>query len=185
MLLFEYLSRRYFAQALIAAVLVGGLSGCGFQAMYGSRVGPARNAAANTGDVVSDMAYVDVAPIADRVGQLVRNRLLDLLHPDGMADVPVFRLTAVLSEAREGLAIQQDDSTTRYNLRLTAKFRLIDSRDGAELLNLTTRAIAAYNVVQSDYANLISEKDARKRAALSVAEGIQDRIAVYFSRRRE
>ncbi len=136
------------------------------------------------GNTISDMAYVEVVPIGDRVGQSVRNQLLDLLHPRGMVDRPVFRLVVTLDESREGLAIQQDDSTTRYNLRLIAKFRLTDTRNGAELLNGATRAIAAYNVVRSDYANLISERDARKRAAHSVAEGIQNRIAVYFSRRR-
>ena len=136
------------------------------------------------GNTISDMAYVEVVPIGDRVGQSVRNQLLDLLHPRGMVDRPVFRLVVTLDESREGLAIQQDDSTTRYNLRLIAKFRLTDTRNGAELLNGATRAIAAYNVVRSDYANLISERDARKRATHSVAEGIQNRIAVYFSRRR-
>ena len=160
----------------------GLLAGCGFQPLHG--VG---NVAANGTagvSVASDMAYVQVQPIADRVGQSVRNQLLDLLHPRGMSDRPVFRLVVTLKESRDGLAIQQDDSTTRYNLRLAARFRLTDTRNGAELLEGTTRAIAAYNVVRSDYANLISERDARKRAAHSVAERIQSRVAVYFSRRR-
>ncbi len=156
------------------------LASCGFQPLHGSHKGSAGRA----GNVINDMAYVEVAPIADRVGQTVRNQLLDLLHPRGTADRPQFRLIIVLTESLEGLAIEQDDSATRYNLRLTAHFRLTNSRDGVELLNGTTRAIAAYNVVRSDYANLISERDARKRTAFSVAEGIQSRIAVYFSRQR-
>jgi LPS-assembly lipoprotein len=164
--------------------LVGFLTGCGFQPLYGSSVGTKSNTTLYAGDVISDMAYVEVDPIAERVGQLVRNQLLDLLHPVGMREKPVFRLVVSLKETVEGLAIQQDDTTTRYNLRLVAQFRLTDTRDGAQALKATTRAIAAYNVVQSDYANLISHKDARKRAAFSVAEGIQSRIAVYFSRRR-
>jgi hypothetical protein len=47
-----------------------------------------------------------------------------------------------------------------------------------------TLAISAFNVVRSDYANLISERDAVGRAARSLADGIQSRIAVYFSRLR-
>ena len=172
------------ARALIGAAVAGLLAGCGFQPLHGNRANLTRNTSLSGGNVISDMAYVEVAPIADRVGQSVRNQLLDLLHPRGMVDRPVFRLVVTLVERQEGLAIQQDDSATRYNLRLAGQFSLIDTRNGAELLRGTARAIAAYNVVLSDYANLISQKDARKRAAYSMAEGIQSRIAVYFSRRR-
>jgi len=159
----------------------GLLAGCGFQPLHGSHKGSAGHA----DNIISDMALVEVAPIADRVGQMVRNQLLDLLHPGATADRPLFRLTVILTEGLEGLAIEQDDSATRYNLLLAAHFRLSNSRDGVELLKGTTRAIAAYNVVRSDYANLISERDARKRTALSVAGKIQRLIAVYFSRQRE
>ena len=129
------------------------------------------------------MTYVAVATIPDRAGQLVRKELLDRLHAGGAAAKPVFRLTVQLKESREGIAFQQDDSATRFNLRLSARFELVDSRNGASLLKGYSRAIAAYNVVRSDYANLISERDAQKRAANSVADGIQSQIAVFFSRR--
>ena len=154
------------------------LANCGFQPLHGSRAGPV------AGSTVSDMSYVMVAAIPDRTGQLVRNNLLDRLHAGGMAAKPVFRLIVHLKESREGIAFQQDDSATRFNLRLSARFELVDSRDGASLLKGHTRAIAAYNVVRSDYANLISQRDAQKRAANSVADGIQKRIAVFFSRLR-
>ena len=180
MLLSNLISRRYLARALMYGAVGGLLAGCGFQPLH-SRRGKSSNA---SGNILSDMAYVEVAPIADRVGQMVRNQLLDLLHPRGMMDRPVFRLVVTLVETQEGLAIQQDDSTTRYNLRLVAQFKLTDTRDGADLLKGTARAIAAYSIVLADYANLASQKDARKRAAHSMAENIQNRIAVYISRRR-
>ena len=160
---------------MCCALTAGIVSACGFQPLHGRANGERGSGA--SGSTISDMAYVRIAPIADRAGLLVRNRLLDRMHPRGLAEQPVFRLTVVLSESREGLAFQQDDSATRFNLRLSADFKLIDTRDGSELLQGTARAIAAY-------ANLISQRDARRRAAHNVAEGIQDRIAVYFSRRR-
>jgi len=169
--------------ALLCALTLGAVTGCGFQPLHGhSDKGRAGSAAGST---LSDMAYVKVAPIADRVGQLVHNHLRERMQPRGAAARPVFRLTTTLSENREGLAFQQDDSATRYNLRLSAHFVLTDRRNGTELLQGSFRAIAAYNVVRSDYANLVSLRDARRRAAYSVAEGIEGRIAVYFSRRRE
>ena len=163
---------------LCGLILLFLLANCGFQPLHGSRAGPV------AGSTVSDMSYVMVAAIPDRTGQLVRNKLLDRLHAGGMAAKPVFRLIVHLKESREGIAFQQGDSATRFNLRLSARFELVDSRDGASLLKGHTRAIAAYNVVRSDYANLISQRDAQKRAANSVVDGIQNRIAVYFSRLR-
>lgn len=164
--------------ALGGLILLFLLANCGFQPLHGSRAGPV------LGSTVSDMVYVAVAAIPDRAGQLVRNELLDRLHAGGMAARPVFRLIVHLKESREGIAFQQDDSATRFNLRLSARFELVASRNGASLLKGRTHAIAAYNVVRSDYANLISQRDAQKRAAYSVADGIQNRIAVFFSRLR-
>jgi len=128
------------------------------------------------------MPYVAVAAIPGRAGQIVRNKLLNLLHLKIAADQPVFKLSVSLKESREGMAFQQDDSATRFNLRLTAQFKLTDIRNGQSLLVSNARAISAYNVVRSDYANLINRRDALRRAAESVAESIRDRIAVYFSR---
>jgi LPS-assembly lipoprotein len=152
------------------------LAGCGFRPLHGP--------AAQGASTISDMAYVEVAPIPERIGQLVRDRLLDIMHPDGTMARPVYRLEVAVAEVREGLAFERDDSVTRFNLRLTANFSLIDKRAGREVTKGNTRAVAAYNVVRSDYANVISQRDARRRAAHSVASGIQKRLAVYFARLR-
>ncbi len=163
---------------LVCVLLLLGLANCGFQPLYG------KQARQYAGGVVSDMSYVAVDAIPERAGQLVRNQLLERLHPRGRAARPVYRLTIRLSESREGIAFQQDDSATRFNLRLIADFELADTRSGTTVLKGHTRAISAYNVVRSDYANLISERDALKRAAGSLADGIQSRVAVFFSRLR-
>ena len=145
------------------------LGNCGFQPLHGKR------------SQINGMPSVAVAAIPDRAGQIVRNKLLDLLQLKSVADRPVFKLSVSLKESREGMAFQQDDRATRFNLRLTAQFKLTDIRTGQSLLVGNARAISAYNVVRSDYANLINRRDALRRAAERVAEGIRDRIAVYFS----
>ena len=88
--------------ALLCSLAIGALAGCGFQPLYGQN-GKGQAAAAK-GTTLSDMAYVKVAAIPDRVGQLVHNHLRDRIHPRGMASRPVFRLSTTLSESREGLA---------------------------------------------------------------------------------
>jgi len=152
------------------------LGNCGFQPLHG------KQSQINAVDTINVMPYVAVAAIPDRAGQMVRSKLLDRLHLKGAADRPIFKLSVSLKESREGMAFQQDDSATRFNLRLTAQFKLTNIRTGQSLLQGNAQAIAAYNVVRSDYANLINRRDALRRAAESVAENIRHRIAVYISR---
>ena len=168
--------RLILLRALACAIPLILFTNCGFQPLYGTPSGQKR------AGTVADMSYVAAATIPDRSGQLVRNQLLDRLHPLGAAKRPLFRLQVKLDESREGVAFEQDDSATRFNLRLSAQFELIDTRKGVSLLKGHTRAIAAYNVVRSDYANLISQRDALQRAADSLADSIQRQIVIYFQR---
>lgn len=167
-----------FLRCFACLIILFSVANCGFQPLHGTRAGQ------TSGTMISDMSYVAVDTIPNRAGQLVRNQLLDRLHPKGVAGRSVFRLKVKLIESLEGIAFQQDDSATRFNLQLSAQFVLTDNRNGAVVFEGQTRAIAAYNVVRSDYANLISERDALKRAAKSLANGIQGRIAVFFLRLR-
>ena len=165
------------------------LAGCGFQPVYKG---------GDRGVTVPQMAAISVAPIddrlgwtralsesADRLGQVVRNHLLDLLTPRGAPARPLYRLEVKLRETKDGLALEQDESVTRFNLTLHATFEMNDLRTDQMMLEGSTRAIAAYNVVRSDYANLIAERDARSRSSQEVAQEIKTRIAVYFRRQAQ
>ena len=163
------------ARQLGAGLVLLLVAACGFQPLHGER--------GRAGTTATDLAYVSVSPIPQRNGQLVRNELIELLRKAGPQGRPVFRLDIQLNEAREGLAFSRDDNVTRYNLRLNVSYLLVDERNGDDILKGQTRAIAAYNVVQSDYANLIAERDARARAARDIAEDIRTRLAVFFSNR--
>ncbi len=168
--------RRKFGRLGVSLLLGLAVAGCGFQPVY---KGGAR------GGTVPQMAAISVAPIDDRLGQVVRNHLLDLLTPRGAPARPLYRLEVELRETKDGLALEQDESVTRFNLTLHATFEMNDLRTDQTILEGKTRAIAAYNVVRSDYANLIAERDARSRSSQEVAQEIKTRIAVYFRRQRQ
>jgi LPS-assembly lipoprotein len=85
-----------------------------------------------------------------------------------------------LEEAKEGLAIQIDNTITRFNLTLTANYFLTDARTGTAVTAGSLRATASYNVLQSDFANVIAERDAQQRAARNVADELKTRLAVFF-----
>jgi LPS-assembly lipoprotein len=162
-------------KASLICLLFLSLAACGFQPLYGS--------ATQNADVQVKLAEIYIPPIQGRTGQILRNELLDLTTPKGVPAKPQYQLTIGLQESKAGLAIQEDDTTTRFNLTLNTSFKLIDTSDGQKIYTGSTQTIASYNVVASDFANLSAEINAEKRAALVAAEQIHQQLSVYFSGR--
>ncbi|MEL7030083.1 MAG: LPS assembly lipoprotein LptE, partial [Pseudomonadota bacterium] len=151
------------------------LSACGFQPLYAERTGPAADA----------LRQIAVPPIddPDPAGWLVRRDLERRLDPNAQAADPAYRLDVRLSERRTPLGIQIDASVTRYNYRLTGNFRLVDLADGATLVSGNSESISSYNVVNSQFATLAAEEDAREKAAQQLGADIQLQLALFFSER--
>ena len=83
---------------------------------------------------------------------------------------------------REGVAFEKDESVTRFNLTVSASYQLVEIGTGSILSSGATRSVAAFNVVQSEFANISAEADAERRAALAVGENIWIRLGVYFAK---
>ena len=163
------------ARAAVLAAAAISLAGCGFRPLY---------AVGTTPDGMSSyfgQVYVD--PIPGRQGVHLRNQLLDAMTPDGTPTHAAYNLNVQLSDTKEGLAIQENTQITRYNYTLTAKYELRDAVSNEVLDKGTARAIAAYNVVDSQFGTQAAERDAQERAAREVGEDIRLRIGLYFENR--
>lgn len=162
--------------AVLAAILAVGLAGCGFRPLYAERTG---------GDgVASDAAAVRIAPIPDRAGQILRNELIDRLNPAGEPDEPRYALEVRLAVAKLGLGIRKDETATRASLRFRSTFRLRDSDTRAIVYASRAGAVTSYNIVDSEYATIASERAARRRGLVLIADSIALRLAAYFNRLR-
>jgi LPS-assembly lipoprotein len=156
---------------LVAALF--GLSACGFEPLYGEQ---------DNGAATEDlMSRVFVPPIADRLGQLVRIELTNRLTPRP-AQEPLYVVSVEVSEARQGLAVRRDDSATRANLILNAQFVLSRTSGGDPLLSGEIRSTNGFDILVSDFATLAAKKDARRRGARDIADGIVDRLSLFLSR---
>lgn len=153
------------------------LSACGFEPLYGG----------NQDGYSTDqlLEFIQVAPIADRTGQLVRIELTNRLTPTSPAPKPLYTLLVTLSESKAGLAVQKDSSTTRANLSISAEFRLIEIGSGRSLTQGNVRSVNSYDILLSDFATLAAEADARERGAKDLADGIVDRLSIYLSRAQD
>ncbi|GER01561.1 twin-arginine translocation pathway signal protein [Iodidimonas gelatinilytica] len=169
--------------ARITLLLAFLLAGCGFQPIYGTN-GPAAGTGAGTAfeDLTEAFAGIDVAPMRDRVGQKLRNDLVSTLTPRGEAGTPRYSLQMELKERFEGYAFREDRAITRQRLQLDARMVLVDLESGEIALSDDLSAWMAYDVVQSDFANLSAERDARDRAAAQLVDKVVARLARYFRR---
>ncbi|MFQ5348242.1 MAG: LPS assembly lipoprotein LptE [Rhodothalassiaceae bacterium] len=160
--------------ALLFCLLLGG---CGFSPLYA----PAGTGAAAAGsDVPKALATVEVASARDRVGQELRNHLIAMLTPRGYPAAARYRLEFDLDEQVEGFAFRSDRAVTRERLRLHARYRLRDLATDSWVIEAETDAASSYDVVQSDFANISAQRDARSRASAMLAQRIAAHLARHF-----
>jgi LPS-assembly lipoprotein len=169
------LARMPAASVLVAMALVAALpalSGCGFRPLYGD--------AGQRGSTGANLADIQISPIANRSGQMLRNTLLDRLTPQGTPRGARWRLDVALASSSEGVGILQNETVTRVNYRLDASFQLVEVTTGKPVLVRSARSIASYNVPTSEFANVVASRDAEARAIEDIADEIRTRLAIYF-----
>jgi LPS-assembly lipoprotein len=150
------------------------LGGCGFR--------PLLKPAGDTAGVREELAAVQVPALTGRVGYLVRDGLLDQLNPTG-AQVPSrYQLAIRLRRRTAALGIQLNNTITRFNLTVIARFSLLDASSQRVLYSSTIRRVASYNAIRAPYAELSAELDAERRAAREVSNDIRTQLAIHFVR---
>jgi len=147
------------------------LGACGFRPLY--------EAGGSSRAMQQHLAGIEVAPIADRLGQVMRNRLLDRLNTGGAAD---YRMTVTLEQSTQGYGIRPDAAATQEQLTLVAHV-MFTKLDGEEIVFLEDmRARTSYDLVLSDFASVTQREDSARRLALELAERIHRRLALYFTK---
>jgi LPS-assembly lipoprotein len=154
-------------RALALAMMLT-LGACGLKPMY---------AGGSSGQVASGLTAIQVAPIPDRAGWLVRNALVDRLG--GESANPAYRLEVELDDNLIAFGIRGDSTTTRERRTLRARYRLVEIGTGEVVLDATAGSDAGIDVVSSEYATVAAEQSAQERLATMIADQMVSRIAVY------
>ena len=158
--------------AVLLSLALGAIGGCGFTPMYASNP--------KGEGVVADFAGVKVAPIPERIGQVVWNHLLDRLNPSGEPGTPDFLLKVSLAENTLGYGFRSDAAVTRESYTLEGTFQLVDQKTGEVAFEDTQRSVQSFDLVQSDFANYSARQDAKARTAEELANLIALRLGLYF-----
>ncbi|MBV1901021.1 MAG: hypothetical protein KUG56_05045 [Kordiimonadaceae bacterium] len=156
---------------IIAVISLMLLTACGFKPLY--------EAGGSSAAMQAVLASVDVSPIDDRLGQIMRNRLIDRLNISGPQK---YRLDVVLEQTAEGYGVRPDAATTQEQLTVVAIVRLVSLTTDEVLFDERLRARSSFDIVLSDFATVMQREDTARRLALELAERIHRRLALQFSR---
>jgi len=157
---------------LAAATVCLITAACGFQPLYGDRGGSASLAA--------QLASIRVAQITEHYGQVMTNDLHDGLNPQALRVPTAYNLEVALRETTYQFATRADGTPSRSNLTLNASWILRRAGDNQMVAHGATKASAGYDVLNNDYANVVSGNNGELRAVHELSEQIQLGLADYL-----
>jgi LPS-assembly lipoprotein len=138
-------------------------------------------AGGSTGVVATSLSAVQVAPIPERAGWLVRNALVDRLGGEPVS--AAYRLDVELDDDLTGFGIRGDSSVSRERRTLRARYRLVKLSTGEVVLDATAGSDAGIDVVSSEYATVAAEQTAQERLSQVVADQMVARLALFMRNR--
>lgn len=145
-----------------ALLSIVALAGCGFQPVYGP---------GGTGSALQ--GRVEVQEPTTQNGYLMTRQLETRL---GRANAPAYLLEVKLATGEEGLAINREGDTTRYNVLGAAEYNLRSAATGAVVTSGRVENFTGYSATGSTVATLAAERDATERLMVILADEIVTRL---------
>ncbi len=167
----------------VFCLLLTGINACGFEPLYVERKSGEKWYYKGEFDtsISEEIAQIKVEPIADRVGQLIRNDLLDNLTPKGVPSNPKYVLEVYDVEKNVTEQAMRDDITaTRERVRYTVKYKLFSADNHNELVSGNSIAYLGYDIMANPYSTTFAQKKIEKDAAKIIANDISLRMGAYF-----
>ncbi len=161
---------------LAISLLTPLLGGCGFEPLYGDRPG--------SGSVNQNLAEIEVAQIRDRIGQLIRNRLIDRMHASNRNAGVKYRLIADTNSGRTDYGVALETAPSFSTVSLVVRYSLLEAASGTLLTANAAIAIVNFSSTTSPFSTIVGDEDARRRAAEQVADVIVNQLALFFQDRQ-
>ncbi len=127
---------------------------------------------------------VRVAPILDHSGQILRNRLQDILAVSRVRpNAREYILHVHLSESLKEIGTR-DAYETRAHLRITSQWQLFYAGQKKIFAQGTFSEGGSYDIIVNDYANLTAKRSLRKKILKRMAELIVRNVHAVIQRRQ-
>lgn len=149
---------------------------CGFKPVHAKTENNYQN------QLVTELSSVQIADISGREGQLLKYKLADLLNPDSATSYPKYKLEISLSSSTENLGIQENLRVTRYNVSLTADYKLIALENNQIIDQGKTKVKSSYNRTSSEFSTFVADEDSSEKAAEELAQILKQHLTAHFTK---
>ena len=168
-------------KSFVAFCLLVFLAACGFQPLYVQKTGGSwyYDGQFDTG-IKEEMAKVKVELIQDRIGQLIRNDLLDKLTPKGQPSHAEYYLKITKINKQEiDQALRNDITATRKKVIYKVSY-VLQNKEHKKLIDGNSVAYLGYDILRDPYSTTFAQKKNEKNAAKIIANDISLRLGAYF-----
>ena len=168
---------------LVFAVLVGSVAACGFEPLYVEKTAGNDlwyyNNEYDT-DIVREMAQIKVTAGGGRMGQLIRNELIDIFNTNGTPKNAKYFLKISAPRKRTvQQALRNDITATREKVTYTVDYELWSKKKGG-LVKGSSSTVLSYDLLDNPYSTTMDKKKVIKDGAKIIANDISLRIGAYF-----
>ncbi|MDO9712168.1 LPS assembly lipoprotein LptE [Paracraurococcus lichenis] len=172
-------------RALLGAVGLLGLSGCGFRPLYG----PVTAADGSEADLTTELAAVRIGPIYERTGQLLRRNLQRRMEDSAPGTPARYQLNVSYVPGLEVLGYRRDGTITRIRYTFTGNWDLatlsVPPQPVARSI-IPYRALDSFNIPDLQFFSADSARDAMEARAMEMmSEEITRQVAMALRKRRE
>jgi len=151
----------------VIAMLIA-LSGCGFESVYGS---------ASRKPGAAQLREIEVEPIANRNGQILRNHLIDMFDPLRDRANKRFVLRASVTETPGIVTLRRDNVISRGGYSATVSFQIYDRASGRQLVSGGSTIQTDFEIADSEYSTRAARENARERVMQILAEEVREQIS--------
>ena len=165
------------------SALITVVSACGFEPLYVEKTGGSDlwyyNNEYDT-DIVRSMASIKIEAVSDRIGQLIKNELMDNFNPYGQPKCAEYflKINPVGKNVSEQ-ALRDEITATREKVKYTVKYELW-SKEKGHLVSGKSWVYLSYDLLDNPYSTTMDKKKVEKDGAKIIANEISLRIAAYF-----
>ena len=150
------------------------LNSCGFEPLYAEN---------NQSNVSYDLSSILLPEAKSRTEQIFTTELSEILYiKDGGEDNKKYRLEFSLKDSNYPLAIQQDNTITRYEISVDIEYRLINQQTRDIVAKGFINRKSGYDRVESDYSTYVSKVKSTEKAITSLASDVRSRLALSLSK---
>ena len=130
--------------------------------------------------VTDQMAQIKIVVTGERLGQQIKNNLLDLLTPQGVPAKPKYYLYVnPVQENEYDQALRSDITATRKRIDYKVNYHM--TQNSKEVMKGNTVSFVSYDILDNPYSTVISRKKVQQDAAKIMANDIALRLGAFFN----